>query len=176
MAKWEEIQKQLQQKSAADGDVGFERHRGYHLEFRFKNVDEARALCDELAQHDIFAKLTTTTDNETYRVYIKDSDSICNLLALAGANKSLLKLHDQIALRSVRNTSNRRANCDTANINKQIEAASKQVEIIKNLKYIPPELRETAQARLDNPEASYEELGKILGLSKSCVVHRLRRL
>jgi len=146
------------------------------MEFQFKNIDEARALCDMLAEHDIFAKLTTTPDNQHFRVYIKDSDSICNLLALAGANKTLFKLHDQIALRSVRNVSNRRANCDAANVGKQVTAAARQIEVIKSLKNIPKNLESTASARIENPEASYEELGTILGISKSSVAHRLKRL
>jgi len=120
--------------------------------------------------------LTTTVNNDHFRVYIKDSDSICNLLALTGANKPLLKLHDQIALRSVRNTSNRRANCDTANISKQIAAARRQIEAIKKLAIIPQELKATAASRLENPEASYEELAQILGISKSAVVRNLNRL
>ena len=161
-------------KSASGGAVGFNEKRGYHLEFMCGDIDEARVLCSELAQYDIFAK--TVIVDKAVRVYIKDSESICNLLALAGANKSLLQLHDKIALRSVRNTSNRRANCDTGNINRQINAASKQIEVIKKIKNIPPDLRETAQARLDNPDATYEELAEILGITKSGVVHRLRKL
>ena len=186
----DEIKNKIQKKNQESGTVGFNLNRGYHLEFTFDKADEARALCEDLAQYDIFAKLTTTVNNDAYRVYIKDSDSICNLLALTGANKSLLKLHDQIALRSVRNTSNRRANCDTANINKQIAVAARQIEAIRtlagvknlaadaveNLAIIPQELKAAAVARIENPEASYEELAQILGISKSAIVRQLRRL
>ena len=155
---------------------------GYHLEFTFDDVTEARNFCDILAQHDIFAKLTTTVENTHFRVYIKNSDCICNLLALVGANRSLLKLSDEIALRSVRNVSNRRANCDTANISKQVSAAQEQIELIKHLKKsggfarLSEPLRQTATARTNNPDASYEELSQILGITKSGVVHRLQKL
>jgi len=154
--------------------VGLNEKRGYHLEFVCGDINEARALCDELAAHDVFAKAITA--DKTTRVYIKDSESICNLLALVGANKPLLELHDKIAMRSVRNTSNRRANCDTGNINRQVTAAAKQIEAIKNLENIPPDLAQTARARLENPDATYEELAEILGITKSGVVHRLRKL
>jgi len=136
-------------------------------------------LCDELAQHDIFAKMIV---NKSIRVYIKDSDSICNLFALVGENQSLYELNDKIALRSVRNASNRRRNCDTGNINRQITAAAAQVAAIEGLRArgafgtLPHELKTAAAARLENPDATYDELAEILGLTKSGVVHRLRRV
>jgi len=171
----DEIKNKILSRSNEGGVVGAS-SRGYHLEFTFNNAGEARALCEDLAQYDIFAKLTTTVNNDHFRVYIKDSDSICNFLALTGQTASLLKLHDQIALRSVRNTSNRRANCDTANISRQIAAARRQIEVINGLAFIPQELRAVAVARVENPEASYEELAHGLGVSKSAVVRWLKRL
>jgi len=171
-----EIKNQLEKKNNADGGVGLNSARGYHLEFTFKDISSARELCDELAQYDIFAKLTTTVDNSAFRVYIKDKESICNLLALVGANKSLYKLHDQIVMRSVRNTSNRRANCDSANIDRQIKSAHYQIEKFKDLKNLPPQLQQTVDARLSHPDATYDELAAILGISKSGVVHRIKKV
>ena len=146
---------------------------GYHIEFAIEDLVVARNLCDKLAEYDIFANITK---GEHIRVYIKDSESICNLLALVKAKRSLYNLNNEIAMRSVRNVSNRRANCDSANILKQYETASRQVDIIKGLEDIPIELQATARARVENPNATYDELGKILGLSKSGVVHRLNKL
>ena len=154
--------------------------RGYHLEFAFGDVDEARALCEVLAIYDVFAKLTQRRN--LWVVYIKNSDCICNLLALVGASKTLLKFHDEIALRDVINQSNRRANCDTANISRQVSTAQEQIEVIEriikssNFKYLDKRLQDTAQARINYPEASYEELSKILKISKSGLTHRLREL
>jgi len=142
-------------------------------------VGAAIELCDELAAHDIFAHMSeTTAPPHVARVYIKDSESICNLLALAGLKNCLYRLNDEIALRSVINSSNRRTNCDSANIQKQIEAATAQVEKIARLDLgaLPPPLRETAAARMENPEATYDELAQILGITKSGVVHRLKRV
>jgi DNA-binding protein WhiA len=149
--------------------------RGYHLEFDL-NDKAANDLCENLAAHDIFAH------KYTGRVVIKDCESICNLLALAGLVKSLYTLNDEIALRSVVNTSNRRANCDTHNITRQIETAAAQVEKIRALlngqkfKNLSPELQATARARVENPTATYTELSQILNITKSGLVHRLKSM
>ena len=141
----------------------------------------ARNLCDKLAEHDIFANITDAGTSST-RVYIKDSESICTLLALVGATQSLYALNDQIILRSVRNTSNRLANCDAANIERQITSATHQIKVFTKFKNgthyktLTPELKETLIARLENPTATYDELSQILGLTKSGVVHRIKRL
>jgi len=149
---------------------------GYHLEFAVEDSAIAHRLCDKLAPHDIFANISTADSH--VRVYIKDSESICNLLALVGANQSLYKLNDQIAMRSVMNATNRRANCDNANIAKQIQTSTKQVEIISalDLKKLPEDLRQTALARLENPDATMDELAQILGISKSGTLHRMKKL
>jgi len=153
---------------------------GYHLEFAIEEEQAAHALCERLAEHDIFANISGAEGH--IRVYIKDSESICNLLALVGANSSLYKLNDRIAMRSVRNVTNRRANCDNANIARQIETAAHQISALENLvksggfKTLPTQLQKTAIARIENPEAALEELAKILGISKSGVVHRMKRL
>jgi DNA-binding protein WhiA len=146
--------------------------RGYHLEFLTDQDD----ICETLAQHDIFAH------KYGKRIVIKDCESICNLLALVGATQALYKLNDQIALRSVINSSNRRANCDNANITRQINTAAAQVAKLQKIaaapefKTLAPELQQTARARLDNPTATYDELAQILNITKSGVVHRLKRV
>lgn len=153
---------------------------GYHLEFVFGDIAEARALCEVLAQYDVFPKLCNRRGMHV--VYIKNSDCICNLLAAVSANKSLLALHDEIALRDVRNTSNRRTNCDTANIVKQVNTAQTQIEHIqklqKNKKFnsLDAKIKRTANARLGNPNANYEELAKILDLSKATVARHMTLL
>ena len=149
---------------------------GYHIEFSFDDPEIAHEVCDELAIHDIFAHISNT------RLYIKDSESICNLLALVGATKSLYKLNDEIVMRSMVNASNRRANCDKANISRMVETASRQIDVISKIvssddfESLSIELQQTALARLENPTASYDELAQILGITKSGLVHRINRL
>ena len=79
---------------------------------------------------------------------------------------------------------NRRVNCETANINKTVTAAAKQIEDIQYIREhsgfsgLAPNLKETAMARLEYPEASLKELGDMLNppVGKSGVNHRLRKL
>jgi len=149
---------------------------GYQIDFAFDDLKNAQTFCDIIASFDVFPKLTQR--GEHIVVYIKSREDICNILALVGANKALMDLNNEIALREVRGNANRRANCDTGNIAKQVTTASEQVSYIKklDLKSLGVKLREVAKARLDNPQASYEELAEVLKLTKSCLVHRLRKL
>jgi len=149
---------------------------GYQIDFTFDDLGNAQAFCDIIAGFDIFPKLTQR--GEQIIVYIKSREDICNLLALVGASKALMDLSNEIALREVRGNANRRANCDSGNIAKQVATAREQVEYIKKLDLgrLDLKLREVAKARLDNPQASYEELASILNISKSCLVHRMRKV
>ena len=158
--------------TAANGSI----KKGYQVDFVFSDIDSARAFADILAAYDILPKLTNR--NGMAVVYIKSKECVCNMLALIGANKSLMKLNNEIALRELRNSANRRANCDTHNIGRTVEAASEQLEKIKHIDIdiLDDKLREVALARLQYPDASYDELARRLNLTKSGVVNRLRRL
>ena len=155
-------------------------NNGYHIEFILDDLKNAQVLCEILAIFDILPKLTFRKHSTV--VYIKSSEDICNLLAVIGASKSLLKLNNEIAVRDVRNKTNRRTNCDTYNIEKQIAAAAEQVEIIKSLEangklnVLDKKLQIAARARLEHPDATYDELAQILSLTKSGVVHRLKKI
>ena len=153
---------------------------GYHIEFSLDQYETAQDLSEILAIHEMLPKLIGRGDKAV--VYLKSGECLCNLLALMGANKSLLKLHDQIALRDLNNNSNRRRNCDTANLEKQVATAFAQYEHMKKLQQngelqnLPPKLQQTAITRLQNPDASYEELATILGITKSGVVNRIKKI
>lgn len=153
---------------------------GYHIEFSLESYDDAQNLSEILAIHEMLPKLIGRGERAV--VYLKSGECLCNLLGLIGANKSLLKLHDEIILRDLNNNSNRRRNCDTANLEKQVSCAMTQYDSIRKLKEsgelekLSSKLQITAQARLNNPDASYEELAVILGISKSGVVNRLRKI
>jgi len=100
------------------------------------------------------------------------------------AHISLMDLENVRILKEMRNTVNRKVNCETANINKTVGAAVKQVADIEyirdtvGLDSLPEQLYEMAILRLDNPEASLIELGSMLckPVGKSGVNHRLRKL
>ena len=89
---------------------------------------------------------------------------------------------DKIIMGIIRNNANRAANCDAGNIKKQVKAASQQIALIEQLKAsgtlytLSPKLQETALARIENPDATYEELAHLLRITKSGVVNRLRKI
>lgn len=89
---------------------------------------------------------------------------------------------DKIIIGIMRNNANRAANCDTGNIAKQVKAASYQISIINQLtqsgeiKLLSKKLQETALVRVGHPDATYEELARLLQITKSGVVNRLRKI
>lgn len=97
------------------------------------------------------------------------------------ANLNLTKC-DKIIMGIIRNNANRAANCDAGNIAKQVKAASYQIALIEamkadgRLRKLSPKLQETAAARVENPDATYEELARLLHITKSGVVNRLRKI
>ena len=119
-----------------------------------------------------------------YVLYIKDSESIKDLLALLGAFSSVFTLTNEMATRGLRNTINRQVNCINANISKTVEASLKQVEAINlinkkiGLDSLPEDLQEVAVLRLANQQESLDELLKLstLKLTKSGLNHRFRRI
>ena len=117
-------------------------------------------------------------------VYIKESEEIVELLNVIGAHISLMKLENLRILKDMRNAVNRRVNCETANITKTVNAASKQIDDIQYIKEhygfdnLADNLRQMAELRLEYPDASLKELGGYLTpeVGKSGVNHRLRKL
>ncbi|MCM1404158.1 MAG: DNA-binding protein WhiA [Prevotella sp.] len=89
---------------------------------------------------------------------------------------------DKIIMGIIRNNANRAANCDAGNIAKQVKAASQQIAVIRqmttdgSLAHLSPKLQETAVVRVENPDATYEELARLLQITKSGVVNRLRKI
>ena len=89
---------------------------------------------------------------------------------------------DKIIMGIIRNNANRAANCDAGTIAKQVKAASNQIALIEQMKKngtlqtLSPKLQETATVRVENPDATYEELANLLHITKSGVVNRLRKI
>ena len=151
-------------------------NKKYHLEMAFSAQDMAADTIALLDTFGVSAKYTVR--KEKHVVYIKSSDSISDFLALVGANKAVLDLANTAAIRSVNTYTNRRINCDMANTDKTVEASIRQTQAIEKIfsSLTDQKLIATAKARLDNPDASYESLAEILGVSKGCVKYRLNKL
>ena len=117
-------------------------------------------------------------------VYIKEGNQIVDILNVMEAPVALMELENIRILKDMRNSVNRQVNCETANINKTVSAAVKQIEDIKyirdtiGLDQLPDNLSEIARERLERPEATLKELGEALDppVGKSGVNHRLRKL
>ena len=119
-----------------------------------------------------------------YVVYVKEGAGIVELLNIMEAHISLMNLENLRIIREMRNSINRRVNCEAANITKTVNAASKQIEDILSIKkkigfgQLPANLREIAELRLEYPDATLKELGGLIepAVGKSGVNHRLRKL
>ena len=157
-------------------------NKDYHLEILFKSKKKAQELKEIINNFGIDIKLTKKAVD--YMLYLKDGEEISSFLALIGAQKSMLKFEEIRVIKDTRNNVNRLVNCETANLSKTINAAVKQIEDIKKLKKekgfeaLPENLKEIAKLRLENPDISYEELGKKLSkpIGKSGVSHRLQKI
>ena len=156
--------------------------KGYHLEFVCSKEAKARQLRQVIQGFDIEAKIVLR--KKYYVVYIKEGAGIVDLLNVMGAHVALMDLENLRILKEMRNSINRRVNCETANITKTVNAANRQIEDILflrdhyGLQKLPPALRDMALARLEYPDAPLKELGQRLEppVGKSGVNHRLRKL
>ena len=157
-------------------------NKKYHLEIMFKTKKKAEEMKTLLNNFNINAKIIKR--EKEYMLYLKDGEEISEFLALIGANSSVIKFEEIRVLKETRNDINRLVNCETANLNKTINAAVKQIEDIKLIKRkrkfsnLPENLQEIAELRIANPDVSLIELGKMLKepIGKSGVNHRLKKL
>ena len=154
----------------------------YHVEIGISKKNDAEIIIEYLKKYDIKSNLTEK--NGEYTIYLKDGEKISKFLALIGANKAVLKFEEIRVQREMNNKINRIVNCETANLNKTINASIEQIEAIKKLKSnkkfekLDDSLKEIAELRLKNPNASLIELGKMLKqpVGKSGVNYRLKKI
>ncbi len=154
----------------------------YHFEIACAAKERAEQLKELFADFELDAKIVQRKSQ--FVVYIKEGGQIVDALNVMGATKALLNLENIRVVREVRNSVNRKVNCETANIHKTVDASVRQLEDIEylrthlGLEKLPEHLAQVAALRLDAPEATLKELGEMLDppVSKSGVNHRLRRL
>ena len=157
-------------------------NKKYHLQIMFKEKAKAEEMQTLLNNFNIHAKIIKK--EKDYMLYLKDGEEISEFLALVGANKSVIKFEEVRVIKETRNDINRLVNCETANLNKTINASVKQIEDINKIKKagkfneLPETLKEVAEVRINNPEMSLIELGKLLDkpIGKSGVNLRLKKL
>lgn len=154
----------------------------YHLEFACSNKTYSEDLKNLINSFGLDAKIVKR--KEHYIVYIKEGEQIVDLLNIMGAHKALLDLENIRIIKDMRNNVNRKVNCETANLNKTVNAAVRQIEDIElilermDLSQLPQSLSDMAHLRLEYPDSSLKELGQLLNppVGKSGVNHRLRKL
>lgn len=154
----------------------------YHLEIILSNEKNAKYIGSIIKKFGI--KVKYFTRKKGYSIYIKDGEEISKLLAFIGSNSSVLKYEEIRVVKETRNNINRLVNCETANLNKTINASIKQIEAINTIKKkkkfddLPENLKEIANIRIKNPDASLVEIGNMLKepVGKSGVNYRLKRL
>ncbi len=154
----------------------------YHMEFTVAYMNLSKSFVTLLQELELEPK--TTTRKGYHIIYFKDSEAIEDCLYIMGASHSMFDMMNVKIVKEIRNSANRRANCETANIEKTVRAAYPQLEAIykikkkKGFKQLSAPLREMAEKRLENPDLSLSELAELFDppLSRSGANHRLKRL
>ena len=158
------------------------RRYGYHFEIDFVSKEQADLVLEIFSNFDIFPKLVER--NDLFVVYLKNSDVICDALGLFGASKTILDLLNQRVSRDMNSATNRQINCISANIDKAVNAALKQlkaIEVLQNtigLENLPETLNEAALLRLSNPESSLKDLLLLMEkpVSKGALAQRYEKI
>lgn len=156
--------------------------KAYHMDFTVHSRQLCEDLCKILRSCGINCGISERRSG--YCAYVKEGESIESILALIGAGDAYYEFVNLRIHRDIMNKTNRKVNCDNANIAKTISAAQQQISVIKRIKKnggldkLPEELRELAELRMENPEMTLRELGENLSvpLSRSGVNHRIQRI
>lgn len=157
-------------------------NKGYHFEIVCRTPEQASRLQELMREFETEPKIIERKNY--YVVYLKEGSQIVDMLNVMEAYVSLMNLENVRILKEMRNSVNRKVNCETANISKTVNAAVKQIadiELIRDtdgLDSLPMPLREMAMVRLEYPEAPLKDLGKYMDppVGKSGINHRLRKL
>ncbi|MFC7688182.1 DNA-binding protein WhiA [Ureibacillus sp. GCM10028918] len=167
----------------AGGSVNNPETSAYHLEIYSLYKEHGEALAELMNRFNLNAK--TIERKKGFVTYLKEAEKISDFLGIVGAVQAMLKFEDVRILRDMRNSVNRIVNCETANLNKTIGAAIRQVENIRfienaiGLDQLPEKLREIARLRVEYQDVTLKELGEMVStgaVSKSGVNHRLRKI
>lgn len=167
----------------AGGSVNNPETSSYHLEIFSVYEEHSEALVELMNEYQLNAKAIER--KKGFITYLKEAEKISDFLGIIGAHVALMKFEDVRIIRDVRNSVNRLVNCETANLNKTISAAQRQVENIKwiertiGIDELPERLQEVARLRVEHQDVTLKELGEMIPsgpVSKSGINHRLRKI
>ncbi len=152
----------------------------YHLELLTGNEAFAQKLLKIMCRFRLPAKMTDRKGD--YLVYIKEGDGVSAFLQYIGADQAYMAFESVRVVKEMRNNVNRVVNCETANLQKTVDAAIRQRRDIQKIQAsgmygrMTPKLQEAAELRMNNPEAPMSELAALSGLTKSGLAHRFRKI
>ena len=152
---------------------------GYHLEFSFSNYAAASDFCELLSYFDLMPK---TVERNGYVVYFNNVKEILDLLFVMDAKKCMIELKTLYKQREVNNNINRQMNCEISNISKRVNASIEHRKAIEKidktigLNCLKKELQDVCRVRMEDPNGTMEQLAEALGITKSCLNHRLRKI
>lgn len=154
--------------------------KGYHLEFTTHYHNLSSDFQSALRKYGFNPK--NVKRKSSHVTYFKGGDEICDFLIFMGANNCMMEYTNIRILKDTRNNINRKINCESANMDKAINAAMKQLEAIKKIRKnngfdnLPDSLKAVIFAREDNPDATLSELAEMVKISKSGISHRLSKI
>ncbi|WP_075573303.1 DNA-binding protein WhiA [Megasphaera coli] len=152
----------------------------YHLELMTPDGEFAAFLLKLMRRFRLPAKMTDRKGE--YLVYIKEGNGVSSFLQYIGADRAYMEFESVRVIKEMRNNVNRVVNCETANLQKTVDAAVAQIRDIESIQAsgryanLTSKLRETAEMRLENPEATLSELAELSGLTKSGLSHRFQKI
>lgn len=164
------------------GYVSDPKKKGYQIEFVFNKFEYAKNLIELLKSIDIYLKYVKR--KESYVIYTKDSNMITEILANIGAHNAVLEIESTKVIKEMRNNVNRRINCETANMDKTVNTALKQINAINKIidrygiNYLDEPIITLAKLRLQNPEASLNDLSNMFTppISRSTINNWFRKI
>ena len=152
----------------------------YHLELVTQSLRFAGELIAVMRSFKLNARMTDRKND--YIVYIKGGDDVSSFLQIVGAANSYMDFESVRVVKDMRNRVNRQVNCETANLQKSVDAAVRQMRDVekllqyKRLSELSPSVRAACEARMKNPDASMAELADLCGITKSGLAHRFRKI
>lgn len=156
--------------------------KDYHLEFTVPYLNLSKSLLTLIEEMDLSPKYTYR--HGYHVVYFKESEAIEDCLYLMGASDAMFEMMNIKIVKDFRNMANRKANCETANINRMVNAAAQQLKAIEKIwslkgkEFLPENLEALAEIRYENADLSLSELAQMCNppLSRSGVNHRLKKI
>ena len=152
----------------------------YALDFFVDNNYLADELYEVLSY--LNKKVSRTIKRNKPLIYVRNAENIMDIIVLIGSIREFYNYEETTIIKELKNKTIREMNWEVANETKTLDTARKQIKMIKyinekiGLKELTPVLEEVAILRLEYPEASLQELGELIGISKSGIRNRFRRI